>query len=60
MHPALQSVVNFQEDRLTHPPELLGSFWSCLPLPGRPIDSGLESKVRVLAFALHQTESIGH
>ena len=34
LHPALQSVVNFQEDRLTHPPELSGSFRSCLPLPG--------------------------
>jgi hypothetical protein len=36
------------------------SFSRCLPLPERPIDSGLESKVRVLAFALHRTESIGH
>src|SRR6202030_4307952 len=60
LHPALQLVVNFQEDQPTHSPELQGSFSRCLPLPGRPIDSGRESKGRVLAFALHRTESIGH
>jgi hypothetical protein len=60
MEPALQLVVNFQEDGLTHPPELSGSLRSCRPLPGQPTDSGLESKVRVLAFALHLIESIGH
>ena len=60
LHPALQSVVNFQEDQPTQSPALSGSSRHCLPLPGQPIDAGLETKVRVFAFALHRTESIGH
>ena len=50
MHPALQLVVSFQEDQPTHSPVLTGSFRSCLPLPGRPTDSGLSRKVRVLVL----------
>src|SRR6202030_4273622 len=60
LHPALQSVVNFQEDQPTQSPALSGSSRHCLPLPGQPIDSGLETKVRVFASALHRTESIRH
>jgi hypothetical protein len=54
MHPALQSVVNFREDWLTHPPELSGSFRSCLPLPGQPIDSGLESRDGFRSWLRHE------
>ena len=48
-HSALQLVVTFEKisRRIL---DLSGSLSGCLPLPRRPTDSGLESKVRVLVL----------